>query len=402
MLGGGLVGGSVTLLGGEPGIGKSTLLLQALAPHGRSRRALPARHAPRSRRSRCACAPSGSARSHPSVLVVAATSLPDVLAHVAEVESRRPRGRLDPDRRRSRGRGRARIGRARCASARTGSCAWPRTAALADAARRPRHEGGLARRARACSSTSSTPCSRSRATGITRCGMLHALKHRFGSTHELGLFEMEEAGLADVSDPSEPVPRRPPHRAPRIGRHRGARGRPAVLVEVQALVTPTRAPCPRRSAQGLDGNRLALLLAVLEARAGQRRRDADVYASVAGGDPGHRGRRRPRGRDRGGRRARRARRSPADLVAVGRDRARRRDPPGRPDPARGSPRRPGSGSAAPSCPRRSPTSPGSSSLRVGTVTRGAARGRAGRGEPATGPPSGSAELRSNASLALLS
>ncbi len=56
-----------------------------------------------------------------------------------------------------------------------------------------------------------------------------------------------------------------------------------VLVEVQALVTPTKAPVPRRSSQGLDANRLTMLLAVLDARAGMPVADADVYASVAGG-----------------------------------------------------------------------------------------------------------------------
>jgi DNA repair protein RadA/Sms len=113
--------------------------------------------------------------------------------------------------------------------------------------------------------------------------MLHALKHRFGSTHELGLFAMEEAGLADVSDPSSLflADRRPG--LPGSVVTAVLEGARPVLVEVQALVTSTRAPLPRRSTQGLDPNRLSLLLAVLEARGGQRVADADVFASVAGG-----------------------------------------------------------------------------------------------------------------------
>jgi DNA repair protein RadA/Sms len=113
--------------------------------------------------------------------------------------------------------------------------------------------------------------------------MLHALKHRFGSTHELGLCSLEEAGLADVSDPSSLflADRRPGLPGSIVTAVlEGAR---PVLVEVQALVTPTRAPVPRRSWQGLDPNRLTLLLAVLDARAGLPVADADVFASVAGG-----------------------------------------------------------------------------------------------------------------------
>jgi DNA repair protein RadA/Sms len=113
--------------------------------------------------------------------------------------------------------------------------------------------------------------------------MLHALKHRFGSTHELGLFAMEEAGLADVSDPSSLFLEDRRTGLPGSVVTAVLEGARPVLVEVQALVTPTRAPMPRRSAQGLDQNRLTLLLAVLEARGGQRLADADVYASVAGG-----------------------------------------------------------------------------------------------------------------------
>jgi DNA repair protein RadA/Sms len=113
--------------------------------------------------------------------------------------------------------------------------------------------------------------------------MLHALKHRFGSTHELGLFAMEESGLSDVSDPSTLFLADRRTGLPGSVVTAVLEGARPVLVEVQALVTPTRAPVPRRSSQGLDANRLTLLLAVLDARAGLPVADADVYASVAGG-----------------------------------------------------------------------------------------------------------------------
>jgi DNA repair protein RadA/Sms len=112
---------------------------------------------------------------------------------------------------------------------------------------------------------------------------LHALKHRFGSTQEVGLLEMGERGLAGVPDPSALF---------LSDRRTGIAGsavapvidgaRP-MLVEVQALVAPPASGPPRRSASGLDAARLALLLAVLEQRAGVPVAGADVYASVAGG-----------------------------------------------------------------------------------------------------------------------
>jgi len=112
---------------------------------------------------------------------------------------------------------------------------------------------------------------------------LHALKHRFGSTQEVGLLEMGELGLAGVPDASALflADRRPGIAgsavAPVID------GSRPMLVEVQALVSPPAAGPPRRSASGLDPARLSLLLAVLEQRAGVPVAGADVYASVAGG-----------------------------------------------------------------------------------------------------------------------
>ena len=113
--------------------------------------------------------------------------------------------------------------------------------------------------------------------------LLRAVKHRFGGTHELGLFEMGEAGLAGVPDPSGLF----------LGDRRlgvpgsvvvpAMEGHRPLLVEVQALVSPTSLPQPRRSAQGLDGGRLSLVLAVLAQRAGIPLGTFDVHASAVGG-----------------------------------------------------------------------------------------------------------------------
>jgi DNA repair protein RadA/Sms len=113
--------------------------------------------------------------------------------------------------------------------------------------------------------------------------LLRATKHRFGATDELGLFEMGEAGLAGVPDPSALF---------LADRRKGVAGsivapimdghRP-LLVEVQALVAKSNIPIPRRSAQGLDQGRLGLLLAVLEQRLHQGLSGFDVHTVAAGG-----------------------------------------------------------------------------------------------------------------------
>jgi DNA repair protein RadA/Sms len=112
--------------------------------------------------------------------------------------------------------------------------------------------------------------------------LLRAVKHRFGSTSELGLFEMTEAGLSGVPDPSKLflADRQPGLPGsivvPTLEGHR------PLLCEVQALVTGTPLPQPRRNAQGLDGGRLTLLLAVLGKAMGGIAKD-DVHVSAAGG-----------------------------------------------------------------------------------------------------------------------
>jgi DNA repair protein RadA/Sms len=109
------------------------------------------------------------------------------------------------------------------------------------------------------------------------------VKHRFGATDELGLFEMTDAGLDSVPDPSALflADRRPGTPgsvvAPVLDGHR------PLLVEVQALVSKSFLPTPRRSAQGLDNGRLALVVAVLQQHVGVPFVDQDVHTVVAGG-----------------------------------------------------------------------------------------------------------------------
>lgn len=113
--------------------------------------------------------------------------------------------------------------------------------------------------------------------------LLRAAKNRFGSTNEIGVFEMQDAGLVEVPNPSQML---------LDGRPEGASGtcvacvmegtRP-VLAEVQALVTKTTFNVPRRAADGFDFNRAVLLLAVMEKRAGMKLNLFDAYLNVIGG-----------------------------------------------------------------------------------------------------------------------
>jgi len=113
--------------------------------------------------------------------------------------------------------------------------------------------------------------------------LLRAAKNRYGSTEEVGVFEMQDKGLAEVADPARAFLAE--HDAPAPGSVVAPvlEGSRPLLVEVQALVAPTGAPSPRRTASGVDPNRLALLVAVLGRRAGIGLGTHDVYANLAGG-----------------------------------------------------------------------------------------------------------------------
>jgi DNA repair protein RadA/Sms len=280
VLQGGLVPGSVTLLGGEPGIGKSTLLLQALAGLAKSgHRCLVVTAEESAQQVRLRAERLGALP--PNLWLVADTALPHILGHfpvvgpdVVAIDSIQTV--FDPA----------------LASA-PGSVAQVRHCAhhLVRAAKERSlatilvghvtKDGGLAG-PRVLEHLVDTVLSfdgeRHHALRLLR-----ATKHRFGSTDELGLFEMTSSGLDGVPDPSALFlsDRRPGTAgsvvAPVLDGHR------PLLVEVQALVTPSTLPTPRRSAQGLDSGRLSLVLAVLEARVGAGVQKSDVHAVVAGG-----------------------------------------------------------------------------------------------------------------------
>jgi len=113
--------------------------------------------------------------------------------------------------------------------------------------------------------------------------ILRAGKNRFGATDEIGVFEMGDAGLREVANPSALFLGEGKERAPGAAVFAGIEGSRPVLVEVQALVAPSAYGTPRRAVVGWDGGRLAMVLAVLEARCGLGFGDRDVYLNVAGG-----------------------------------------------------------------------------------------------------------------------
>ena len=113
--------------------------------------------------------------------------------------------------------------------------------------------------------------------------ILRAVKNRFGPADEIGVFEMTGAGLAEVTNPSALFLGDRESPAPGSVVFAGIEGTRPLLVEIQALVAPSQLSQPRRAVVGWDGSRLAMILAVLEARTGITFAGLDVYLNVAGG-----------------------------------------------------------------------------------------------------------------------
>ena len=280
VLGGGLVAGSVTLLGGEPGIGKSTLTLQLLGSVAASgRRGLLVSAEESAQQVQLRAGRLGARRD--GVWIVAETALPAILAAVADVKPDllvvdSIQTVFDPE-----------IGSSPGSVTQVRECAHALVLA-AKASGVPTilvghvtKEGALAG-PRVLEHVVDTVLSfdgdRHHALRLLR-----ASKHRFGPTGELGLFEMRDDGLIALEDPAELLlgDRRPELAGSCVVPV--TEGRRTLLVEVQALVADTKAPMPRRSAQGIDNGRLAVLIAVLERRANMKFFEKDVYASAVGG-----------------------------------------------------------------------------------------------------------------------
>ena len=285
VLGGGLVPGSVTVLGGEPGVGKSTLLLQALASiadGGSPERGATCLYVTAEESARqVALRAERLGVSSPSLWLVAETSLPHVIGHidalvpdVVVVDSIQTVH--DPDL----GSAPGSVGQVRGCAQRLVAEAKTRGVSVVLVGHVTK-EGGLAGPRVLEHLVDTVLAFEGERHHALR--MLRAVKHRFGSTHELGLFEMGESGLVGVPDPSALFLADRQAGVPGSVVAPVLDGQRPLLVEVQALVVPSTAPAPRRTAQGVDGGRLAQVLAVLDRHAELDLSRAEVHVAVAGG-----------------------------------------------------------------------------------------------------------------------
>jgi len=280
VLGGGLVPGSVTLIGGEPGIGKSTLLLQAMASIAAEGVTVLYVSAEESKQQVKLRAERLGALQ-PTLWLASETSLPHILDDIDEIAPTvvivdSIQSVHHPDISSAPGS----VSQVRECAARLVATAKSRDLAIVLVGHVTK-EGGLAG-PRVLEHVVDTVLA-FEGDRHHALRLLRAAKHRFGATDQLGLFEMTEDGLVGVPDPS---------RLFLADRRKGVSGSVVVptmeghrplLVELQALVTRSPLASPRRSSQGVDSGRLSLLLAVLAERAGFSFAEADVYALAVGG-----------------------------------------------------------------------------------------------------------------------
>lgn len=113
--------------------------------------------------------------------------------------------------------------------------------------------------------------------------ILRAVKNRFGATDEIGVFEMADQGLSEVTNPSALFLNQHEYPVSGAAIFAGIEGTRPLLMEIQALVAPSHLATPRRTSVGWDNNRLAMILAVLESRCGLSFANRDVYLNIAGG-----------------------------------------------------------------------------------------------------------------------
>ncbi|MDO8879352.1 MAG: DNA repair protein RadA [Coriobacteriia bacterium] len=279
VLGDGLVRGSVVLIGGEPGIGKSTLLLQAAGRLGAS--SVPVLYVcgeesvqqVRSRADRVGASAGISLLPEVDVSIIEATVLAE-RPEVVIVDSIQTL--LDPGLDGVPGS----VGQVRATAARLVRLAKTHDVTLIVVGHVTK-DGSIAGPRVLEHVVDTVLYFEGDADHAFR--IVRAAKNRFGSVAEIGIFEMAEEGLLEVGQPSSAL------LAQRTGGIAGSavmatmEGSRSLLVEVQALVSPSYLPAPRRLSVGIDNARLLQVLAVLERRAGVSLGSFDVYVSVAGG-----------------------------------------------------------------------------------------------------------------------
>lgn len=280
VLGGGLVVGSVVLIGGDPGIGKSTLLLQALERLARKNIGVLYVSGEESLRQTKMRADRIGVAS-PDLYVLAENSLEKILEHIQKIKPK---------------------------AAVIDSIQTVFTSQLQSA---PGSIGQVRESAgKLMVLAKSTGLSTFLIGHVTKEGaiagprvlehivdtvlyfegdrghpyrILRAVKNRFGSTNEIGVFEMKDGGLEEVANPSELFLAERPIDVPGSVVISSLEGTRPILVELQALVSPSSYGMPRRTAIGVDANRVSLLVAVLEKKVGMNLAQHDIFVNVAGG-----------------------------------------------------------------------------------------------------------------------
>ncbi len=280
VLGGGLVPGAVALLAGEPGVGKSTLLLEVAARWARAgRTTLYVTGEESAAQVRLRATRTGNVADH--LYLASETDLGTVLGHIEQtepsllvVDSVQTIGTAEADgspggvtQVREVTGALVRVAKLRGMSTvivghvtKDGSIAGPRLLEhLVDvvlAFEGDRHSGFR---------------------------MVRATKNRYGPADEVGCFEMAESGIVEVPDPSGLFTTRHDEPVPGTCVTVTMEGRRPLLAEIQALVVPSPMQMPRRTTNGLDGGRVQMVLAALQRRAGVRLHNADTYVSTVGG-----------------------------------------------------------------------------------------------------------------------
>ncbi len=279
VLGGGLVPGSVTLLGGDPGIGKSTIGLQIMAAFssaGHQTLYVSGEESPEQVKLRA-----DRLGTDESVLVLPETCLEAVLGHTEAIQ---PAILLIDS---------IQTMHSRELSSAAGSVAQVRECAAAlvrhaKASARPTilvghvtKEGTIAGPRVLEHVVDTVLYFEGEQGGGLR--LLRAVKNRFGPTNEVGVFEMAETGLIDVLDASRLLLAERPEGAPGSAVLPAIEGTRPILVEVQALAAKSVLAMPRRTTLGVESNRIAVLTAIVDKRAGLKLYEHDLFVSIAGG-----------------------------------------------------------------------------------------------------------------------
>jgi DNA repair protein RadA/Sms len=279
VLGGGVVPGSVVLIGGDPGIGKSTLVLQALAHLATRGPALyvSGEESPQQIKMRA----DRLGVAEPQLLVLAETSVEAVLEHaqavqpvVLAVDS------IQTVFTEQLGSAPGSIGQVRESAARLVQFA-KRCGLATILVGHVTKEGAFAG-PRVLEHMVDTVLYFEGDRGHS-FRILRAVKNRFGSTNEIGVFEMKENGLQAVANPSALFLAERPVDVPGSVVIASIEGTRPILVELQALVSPSSLGTARRTTLGMDPNRIALLVAILEKKMGLQLTGQDIFLNVAGG-----------------------------------------------------------------------------------------------------------------------